>query len=96
MTVPPSLLDPLAEQSAVMAGLEKFTSYNITVLCFTDPGDGLRSQPVEVRTDEDGKLSCMTRGEQIPDARLPRHGSLVIYINSPSIPPIAGPSGHAV
>lgn len=53
MTVPPSLLDPLAEQSAVMAGLEKFTSYNITVLCFTDPGDGLRSQPVEVRTNED-------------------------------------------
>jgi len=61
MMVPPSLLDTLAEQSAVMAGLEKFTSYNITVLCFTDPGDGLRSQPVEVRTDEDGKSCCMTR-----------------------------------
>jgi len=61
MTVPPSLLDPLAEQSAVMAGLEKFTSYNITVLCFTDPGDGLRSQPVEVRTNEDGKSCCMAR-----------------------------------
>jgi protein sidekick len=56
MTVPPSLLDPLAEQSAVMGGLEKFTDYNITVLCFTDPGDGLRSQPFEVRTNEDGKM----------------------------------------
>lgn len=40
--VPPSLLDPLAEQTAMMAGLDKFTNYNITVLCFTDPGDGER------------------------------------------------------
>ncbi|PSN39774.1 Protein sidekick [Blattella germanica] len=53
MTVPPSLLDPLAEQSTVMGDLEKFTDYNITVLCFTDPGDGMRSQPVEVKTNED-------------------------------------------
>lgn len=42
-----------------MGGLEKFTDYNITVLCFTDPGDGIRSQPFEVRTDEDGKLCSM-------------------------------------
>jgi hypothetical protein len=69
MTVPPSLLDPLAEQSAVMAGLEKFTDYNITVLCFTDPGDGLRSQPVEVRTDEDGKL-CYMAGYTNPRCQL--------------------------
>lgn len=53
MTVPPSLFDPLAEQSAVMTGLRKYTPYNITVLCFTDPGDGERSLPVEVRTRED-------------------------------------------
>ncbi|RLU19110.1 hypothetical protein DMN91_009468, partial [Ooceraea biroi] len=53
ITVPPSLLDPLAEQSAVMAGLRKYTLYNITVLCFTDPGDGERSSPVKVRTLED-------------------------------------------
>jgi hypothetical protein len=39
-----------------MGGLEKFTDYNVTVLCFTDPGDGIRSQPFEVRTDEDGKF----------------------------------------
>ena len=59
MTVPPSLLDPLAEQSTVMGNLEKFTDYNITVLCFTDPGDGIRSQPVEVQTNEDSKLNFL-------------------------------------
>lgn len=52
-TVPPSLLDPLAEQTAVVGGLEKFTEYNITVLCFTDPGDGKRSDPVLISTLED-------------------------------------------
>ncbi|KAJ8879858.1 hypothetical protein PR048_020475 [Dryococelus australis] len=55
IAVPPSLLDPLAEQSAIMAGLEKYAEYNITVLCFTDPGDGRRSEPALVRTDEDCK-----------------------------------------
>ncbi|XP_055684947.1 protein sidekick isoform X2 [Lutzomyia longipalpis] len=53
ITVPPSLLDPLAEQEAIMTGLEKFTEYNITVLCFTDPGDGVRSEFVYVKTSED-------------------------------------------
>lgn len=52
-TVPPSLLDPLAEQEALLSGLEKYTDYNITVLCFTDPGDGVRSVAVPVRTNED-------------------------------------------
>lgn len=55
MTVPPSLFDPLAEQTAIMSGLQKFTEYNVTVLCFTDPGDGKRSPPVFVKTKEDGK-----------------------------------------
>lgn len=53
ITVPPSLLDPLAEQYAIMSGLDKYTDYNITVLCFTDPGDGVRSEPVSVKTNED-------------------------------------------
>lgn len=53
ITVPPSLIDPLAEQSAIMSGLEKFTEYNITVLCFTDPGDGVRSDAVYIKTKED-------------------------------------------
>ncbi|XP_050099535.1 protein sidekick isoform X2 [Anopheles aquasalis] len=53
LTVAPNLLDPLAEQSAVLGGLEKYTVYNVTVLCFTDPGDGERSAPSAVRTLED-------------------------------------------
>ncbi|XP_054086564.1 protein sidekick isoform X3 [Zeugodacus cucurbitae] len=53
ITVPPSLLDPLAEQTAIMTGLDKFTEYNITVLCFTDPGDGVSSYKIPVKTMED-------------------------------------------
>lgn len=55
VSVPPNLLDPLTEQSAVMSGLEKFTEYNITVLCFTEPGDGPPSDYILVRTKEDSK-----------------------------------------
>lgn len=57
MTVPPSLFDPLAEQNAIITGLRKYTLYNITVLCFTDPGDGERSSPAEIRTREDGTFT---------------------------------------
>lgn len=53
MTVPPSLIDPLAEQSTIISGLEKYEDYNITVLCFTDPGDGVRSPMIAVKTKED-------------------------------------------
>ncbi|XP_037934636.1 protein sidekick isoform X4 [Teleopsis dalmanni] len=53
ITVPPSLIDPLAEQIAILSGLEKFTDYNITVLCFTDPGEGVRSYKIAVKTKED-------------------------------------------
>lgn len=55
VSVPPNLLDPLTEQSAAICGLEKFTEYNITVLCFTEPGDGPRSDYILVRTKEDSK-----------------------------------------
>lgn len=55
VSVPPNLLDPLTEQSSVIDGLEKFTEYNITVLCFTEPGDGPRSDYVLVTTKEDSK-----------------------------------------
>lgn len=54
MTVHPNLVDPLAKQTAIMGGLEKFAEYNITVLCFTDPGDGELSEFVYVKTREDG------------------------------------------
>ncbi|XP_030377973.1 protein sidekick [Scaptodrosophila lebanonensis] len=53
ITVPPSLIDPLAEQTAILNGLDKFAEYNITVLCFTDPGDGVASSKVYVKTKED-------------------------------------------
>ncbi|CAH0555093.1 unnamed protein product [Brassicogethes aeneus] len=53
MTVHPNLLDPYAEQSAIMDNLKKFTKYNLTVLCFTDPGDGERSEPMYIKTLED-------------------------------------------
>ncbi|XP_041977027.1 protein sidekick isoform X3 [Aricia agestis] len=53
VSVPPNLLDPLTEQSAVLGGLDKFTEYNVSVLCFTEPGDGPRSDFVLVRTKED-------------------------------------------
>lgn len=56
MTVHPNLLDPLAKQTAVMGGLEKYTEYNITVLCFTDPGDGEISDFVPIKTKEDGEF----------------------------------------
>ncbi|KAG8182396.1 hypothetical protein JTE90_018287, partial [Oedothorax gibbosus] len=51
--VAPSPLDPLAEQDSVVGNLEKFTSYRITVLCFTSPGDGPRSDSVQVTTLQD-------------------------------------------
>ncbi|XP_053624713.1 protein sidekick isoform X3 [Plodia interpunctella] len=53
VSVPPNLLDPLAEQTAVIGDLDKFTDYNISVLCFTEPGDGPRSDYILVRTKED-------------------------------------------
>ncbi|XP_050344863.1 protein sidekick isoform X1 [Nymphalis io] len=53
VSVPPNLLDPLTEQTAFINGLEKFTEYNISVLCFTEPGDGPRSDFVLIRTKED-------------------------------------------
>uniref|UniRef100_A0A8D9FE64 Protein sidekick n=1 Tax=Cacopsylla melanoneura TaxID=428564 RepID=A0A8D9FE64_9HEMI len=53
VNVPPSLVDPLAQQDALMTDLDKYTDYNITVLCFTDPGDGVPSPPVTIRTQED-------------------------------------------
>lgn len=54
VTVPPSPFDPLAEQTALVDGVQKYTEYQITVLCFTSPGDGPRSGHVTVKTAEDG------------------------------------------
>lgn len=59
MTVHPNLLDPLAKQTAVITGLEKFSEYNVTVLCFTDPGDGEISEFNYVKTMEDGMYETL-------------------------------------
>lgn len=42
-------------QSFELTGLEKFTNYTVKVLAFTSIGDGNKSDPVIVPTDEDGK-----------------------------------------
>ncbi|XP_064477865.1 protein sidekick-like isoform X1 [Ornithodoros turicata] len=51
--VPPNPTAPLEEHVAVVPGLRKYRKYNITVLCFTSPGDGPRSFPVLVTTKQD-------------------------------------------
>ena len=53
LKVAPNLINPLAEQNCTMGSLRKFTSYNITVLCFTHPGEGISSSPIEIKTQED-------------------------------------------
>ncbi|XP_035707340.1 protein sidekick isoform X3 [Folsomia candida] len=53
MSVAPSPFDPLAEQTGMICDLEKFEVYNITILCFTNPGDGKKSGSVMVKTNED-------------------------------------------
>ena len=53
VTVPPNLLNPLSEQTSTISELKAWTAYNITVLCFTSPGDGVRSPPELVRTHQD-------------------------------------------
>ncbi|XP_050687397.1 protein sidekick-like isoform X4 [Eriocheir sinensis] len=44
---------PDANESSILGNLEKYTEYYITVLCYTHPGDGVRSQPIKIRTLED-------------------------------------------
>lgn len=53
ITVHPNLLNPLAKQTAILSGLDKFTEYNVTVVCFTDPGDGEMSDYIPITTLED-------------------------------------------
>jgi len=51
-----NLTNMLGEQSAILTGLYKYTEYRLTVVCFTVAGEGPPSQPVHVRTLEDGKI----------------------------------------
>ena len=68
VSVAPNVLNPLSEQTSVIDGLKPWTPYNITVLCFTSPGDGVRSPPEIVRTHQDypGPVQ-MLRFEEITD-----------------------------
>ncbi|XP_076339933.1 protein sidekick-like isoform X2 [Tachypleus tridentatus] len=53
LLVPPDPLKPLDQQTAVVTKLQKFTWYNVTVLCFTSVGNGPSGGPIEVMTLED-------------------------------------------
>jgi protein sidekick len=53
MKVAPNLVNPLAEQNCTLGELTPYTYYNITLLCFTNPGDGARSNAILIRTEED-------------------------------------------
>ena len=39
-----------------LSGLEKYTNYTIQVSAFTTKGEGTKSEPTVVITDEDGKF----------------------------------------
>lgn len=48
-----------APLEATLEDLEKFTNYKIRVFAFTDKGNGVSSQPVSLRTQEDGKVNLI-------------------------------------
>jgi len=50
-----NLTNMLGEQTAILTDLYKYTEYRLTVVCFTAAGEGPPSEPVHVRTLEDGK-----------------------------------------
>ncbi len=39
VTVPPNLINALSEQTSIIDNLMAWTAYNVTVLCFTSPGN---------------------------------------------------------
>ncbi|XP_042249383.1 protein sidekick-2 isoform X5 [Thunnus thynnus] len=51
VTVRPNFQDTV--HVGYISGLKRFTEYYSSVLCFTTPGDGPRSQPQRIRTHED-------------------------------------------
>ena len=52
ITVPPSPFHQDGQQIAIMDGLEPYTTYDVTVLCFTSAGDGPKFEPPPVVTTE--------------------------------------------
>jgi len=53
-----SLVGKIIERVQV-GGLRKFTTYQISVVCFTTAGDGPPSEPVIIQTMEDGKYAIL-------------------------------------
>jgi hypothetical protein len=51
-----------SELSAHIGHLDRWTEYKVWVQAFTQVGDGPRSELLLVRTDEDGKDSCLSVG----------------------------------
>lgn len=54
--------------SVLLGGLQKYTMYSLQVLAFTQMGDGPPSNPILLRTKEDGRLSNSPSG---PRPRFP-------------------------
>lgn len=57
--VPPvtQVADGEGSTSVLLGGLQKYTMYSLQVLAFTQMGDGPLSNPILLRTKEDGRLS---------------------------------------
>ena len=57
IVIPSDTSNIYGRQTAHVAGLKKYTDYELTVLCFTSKGDGPETSAVTVRTNEDGQCS---------------------------------------
>lgn len=58
VTIPPDPLDPNGLQVKYLCNLLKYANYSVSVLCFTNEGNGPASTEQIVRTNEDGKIFC--------------------------------------
>ncbi|KAL3875338.1 hypothetical protein ACJMK2_033296 [Sinanodonta woodiana] len=60
--VSPNPTNPTGLQTTQLTNLKKFTQYSITVLCYTSQGEGPKSAPRVIRTDEDfpGRVDSLT------------------------------------